>query len=367
MFKQYGIAVIGAGSRGGIYSNVFKQIIRQTAGAKLVVMCDIDNERAVKCQEEFGYEHICADYKEAASRADVDVVVVCTPAYFHPEMSIFAMQHGKHVICEKPMALSLKDADEMVEAADKYGVKLAMAFQYRNGVAERKIKIALEKDLIGRPMMMRYTDIRSIRPKPAMHDAEFGNGGPMVDMSCHFIDLFRLHFNSEPVRVYARSLTFAGDRPEIDKIKTKAPDTAVLLIDFESGDVGIINVCWGLPPKVDGYPMIDIWGPKGLIHKSGITGGKVECKFEGGEIQELELSLEDTVDNKGPEVALAYEFLKAIEGRGEVQVDGRNGYIALATSMAALKSASLGRPVTLTEIFEDKPNVLECMRKSEVK
>lgn len=358
MGNVYKVAVIGAGDRGRSYSKAWSNI----SNAELVAVCDIQEQRADNFMQEFGYKAKYLHYKEAIDRSDADIVTVCTPAYLHPEISIYAMQRGKHVISEKPMALSLAAAGDMIKTAQDNNVQLAMGFQYHNIGGFRKIKHAIDDGLIGRPIMARFADIRSIRPKPAMHDAQYGNGGPMVDMLCHFTDLMRWYFQSDPVSVTAKDFTFSQDRPEIAHIEHKAPDTAAITIEFESSDVGAVTLCWGLPPTVNGSLQCEMVGPKGLLETVEAFGnGEIRCKLEGDRVENISLLDQETEEMADSQITLLGKLLKAIEGQGSPQRLGRDGYIALATSLAAIKSAATGRPVTLQEIYDEQPDVMACM------
>ncbi|AEE97844.1 Gfo/Idh/MocA family protein [Mahella australiensis] len=358
MGNAYKIAVIGAGDRGRAYSNAWSKM----DNVELVAVCDILQERADNFMQEFGYKAKYLHYREAIDKADADIVTVCTPAYLHPEISIYAMRRGKHVISEKPMALSLAVAGDMIKTAQDNNVQLAMGFQYHNIGGFRKIKHAIDDGLLGRPIMARFADIRSIRPKPAMHDAQYGNGGPMVDMLCHFTDLMRWYFQSDPVSVAAKDFTFSQDRPEIAHIEHKAPDTAAIIIQFESSDVGAVTLCWGLPPTVNGSLQCEMVGPKGLLETIEPFGnGEVRCKLDGNRVEDIPLLDPETEEIIDPQITLLKKLLKAIEGDGSPQRVGSDGYIALATSLAAIKSAAEGRSVTLREIYEEQPDVMASM------
>lgn len=353
--RQYGIAVIGAGDRGTVYSNAWSKF----ENARLIAICDIIPERAVKLKEKYGYAAIYTEYKNAIDRDDVDIVTVCVPTYFHPEMSIYAMKKGKHVISEKAMALSLQEATDMINSACENNVKLAIGLQYRYISQFKKIKKVIEEDIIGRPVLMHFSDVREIRPKITMHDAKCGNGGPLVDMCCHYYDLMRWFFKSDPDMVMSSNFTFAKDRIELTSISHKAPDTASIIVKYKSGDMGNIAITWGLPPKVNGSSICEAFGPKGLlkVEKDG-----VKVVLEGG--VEKEILLEE--DIPGSEEMLISEFIDAIENNREPETGGIEGQVALATSLASLKSAAENRPVKISEIFKENPCVLNYIEQEVV-
>src|SRR5690606_29571655 len=107
------------------------EAIKNNEKGNLLYVCDIIEERAVDYKNKYDAEEYFIDYHEMLERSDLDVVNICTPSGMHAEMGIAAAKAGKHVIVEKPMALSLKDADELIKACDENVVKLAVCFQNR--------------------------------------------------------------------------------------------------------------------------------------------------------------------------------------------------------------------------------------------
>ena len=113
-------------------------------------------------------------------------------------------------------------------------------------------------------MVARYADIRQIRAhKIAMHDIVGGNGARWLMCSATLQNLMRWYFQADPVRVSAGMHTFAEDRPELAAIKVKAPDAAVITIEFATGDIGTPTICWGLPPEVNAPSEHSVLGTKG--------------------------------------------------------------------------------------------------------
>ena len=273
---------------------------------------------------------------------EVDVVSVCTPAFYHPEVAVLAARHGKHILCEKPIALTLEGADQMIEAAQSNGVKLSVGFQLRRSRRTEELRNLIQGGEIGRPVMFRRNvsaPIRTTVGKPAMHDMRRGNGGPVVDMCCHFFDLLRAILNAEPVWVTARGFTFAKGRKELKGIEEVAPDTAAILVEYSSGDLGVITITWGLPPGVQGGNMEDISGPEGVLV---LTSNEISVIKEGGETRGIAFPQEN---EKAKEIR---DFARTISEDVVPEVTGEDGRIALRVSLAALESMGNGEPVSLS-------------------
>ena len=336
--RKLGICVVGAGAMGAQHASGWRTVEE----AHLVAVADVDTERAKRFVEEYGFTTWAADYREVIALDEVDVVSVCTPAFYHPEVAVFAAQHGKHILCEKPMALTLEGADQMIGAAHSYGVKLSIGFQLRRSKHTEELRKLIQRGEIGRPVMFRRNasaPIRTTVGKPAMHDMRKGNGGPVVDICCHFFDLLRVVLNAEPARVTARGFTFAKGRKELREIEEVAPDTAAIIVEYSSGDLGVMTITWGLPPGARGGNMEDILGAEGAMV---LTSNEISVIKEGGEMRKIISPRENA---KAKEIRC---FARSILEDTAPDVTGEDGRIALRVSLAALESIKTGEPVSLS-------------------
>ncbi len=204
------------------------------------------------------------DYREALQSPDVDVVSICVPTSSSCRDCHRRGRSGKHILCEKPVALTLTDAERMIAAAENHGVILSAGFMRRHSQVLADLRTSLGEGLLGRPVMYHAMDIRELRPKLAMHDSQV-NGGPVIDMAVHLFDLWGYIFQSQPVEVFAQGLKLAENRSEVAHIPEIAIDTASIITRYASGDIGTFVVSWGLPPKVNPPEVSDqIYGPGGL-------------------------------------------------------------------------------------------------------
>jgi len=361
MQKKYKVTVIGAGDRGSCYMNALKKYYDGIIDWETV--CDIQPDRMENAFTEFGFKNKEESWEKAIRSSRADFVVIAVPAYFHCDMAMFAMRCGSHVLTEKPMDLFLAKAFALKECAEQTGKAVAIGMQYRNLPQYRAAKHAIDQNLFGKNLMIHYTDIRETRPKIAMHDAVYGNGGSMVDMACHLFDLMRWYFNSDPVRVSCQWRANAVDRPMLKSIGTKAPDACFMIVEYENGSSGNIMMNWGLPEGLE-TSACTITGSEGLFTVTGglCSGDSPFCVLtKGGKSIQVDNLPEDADDLINPERAVIKHFLAEIEGEGKSQVSVEHGIICLATSMAAIRSGALGRPVTLEEIYKLRPTIKDCM------
>jgi predicted dehydrogenase len=336
--RKLRVCIVGTGARGAAHAKGWLE----SGDAEVASVVDIDEARAREMAQAFGVAATFADFKEAVQRDDVDVVSVCTPAFYHQAIAVFALEHGKHVLCEKPLALRPEQADRIVAAVDRAGTVFAVNFQSRFGDAPTAVRRLYREGALGAPVLFRWHTAAELRPKRAMHDLERGNGGPVVDTCIHYFDYWRWVTGTDPVRVTAHVRTLARNRPEVAQFAMLAPDTASITVEYGSGDLGAITISWGLPPGCRAPQGIeDALGPKGVLApmrpRAGFTVyGENKATREFGPYA------------TDPQLTLTQHVIRAIRHGEPVQATARDGRIALLTAWAALESAeAVGQPVAV--------------------
>ena len=334
--RTFGVAVVGAGNMGK----------RHMANARTLpefdirAVADVDAAAAEAQAKAFGAPFWSADYREAIDRPDVDVVFICVPCCCHAEVAVEAARKGKHVFSEKPLALELADGERMIAAAQDGGVILAVDLQQRFQNAFREVKRILAEGNVGGPRFYTIVETIDVRPNIAMH-ARGLNGGPLMDQFCHWLDMWRFVFNSDPVRVFARGATFATENPRVAQLVRKddlAMDTASVTVEFASGDVGTYQVCWGLPDKTAGVSKHLVVAPRAQIEVelfSRITVHRGEAK---------EIIEPETVNAHFEQLK---HFAGCLTNGGRPCTTGEDGLVALETSLAIMESIRTGRSVVL--------------------
>ena len=271
----------------------------------------------------------------------MDVVSVCIPTYLHAEVTTVAAELGKHVLCEKPIALTLDEADCMITAAQENQVKLGLGFMRRHTPVVEDLKARLAAGEFGRPVLYHASDVRELRPKTEMHDAN-ANGGPVIDMVVHLIDLWNTVFDSQPVSVSAQGLKIGRDRPEINHIAEVAVDTATVVVKYASGDIGTFVVTWGLPLKVNPSQHHDqIYAPNGLAELYFGNQQELRLMRENGIWQTLSISHQNMYQNQ------IRSFANWILKDEPFPATGEDGKLALQVALAALESIRTGQTIHL--------------------
>ena len=184
------IGIIGCG---GIANGKHMPALKAQKNAEMVAFCDIIADRAEKARDEFGTPDAVAytDYKELIARDDIDVVHVCTPNRSHSFITVDALEAGKHVMCEKPMAINSVEAKKMLDAAKRTGKKLSIGYQNRNTPEALYMKMEAEKGTFGDIYFAKAHALRrrGVPTWGVFQDEYEQGGGPLIDIGTHALDL----------------------------------------------------------------------------------------------------------------------------------------------------------------------------------
>lgn len=236
--------------------------------ARIVACADVVEAAAQRFAADFGAEASYGDYRRLLKRDDIDAVWVCTPTFQHAAPTIAAARAGKHVFCEKPMALSLKDAERMTQAAIDNDVRLTVGFVRRFDAFWGKLKQVVQSGVLGSPVIWRFA--QGGRPaNPWFRDVKKG-GGPLMDGAVHNYDFAMQIFG--PVKdVQASSLQF-------DPTSVGA-DTATAILNFASGDQHSLIWTWGVEAGAPVSGLNDVIGPKGSL-QFGMTADRAPKNYQ---------------------------------------------------------------------------------------
>ena len=329
--RERGVAIIGAGDMGARHARHWA-----ATGARIVAVFDPDETRAVALARPYGAV-ACSQEGDAIDAAGVDVVSVCAPTHHHARVTVRALSHGKDVLCEKPVALTLEDADAMAEAEMGSGRRLRIGFMRR--FDPLWARVGAFRRALGGPLMAQATIVAGVRPKLLMHDAR-ANGGPVIDMACHLFDRWERLFGGPPERVGAIGHTFGMQHPELTGIEHKAIDSVQVTLAYRDGGVGQIQLSWGLPRGVPAVERHTYVGPGGLVDVDESTctliDGNGPLRWGPGD-----------VDPWGAQIAA---FARELDGHGpQGLADVHDGIRALQLSLAVLTSVHENRIVRLDE------------------
>jgi len=276
MRKRLGVAIVGYGFIGRVhaYGYLNLPLFYQTlpAKVKLVGVCTAHIQTAKKAKDEVGFAVATTNYKDLLKRDDIDIIDCCTPNYLHKNLLIDSMRAEKHVYGDKPLAMNLKEAEQILKVAQETKVVHQMAFEYRFIPAIMRAKELAKEKFLGKTFHFRAIYLHSgyldpQRPISWRLDKKRAGGGALIDMGPHLIDLIR-YLLGEVKGVNTISETFIKKRPlpgkPNKKVKVEVDDISLLQIKMESGAVGTVEVS-RLATGSNDELRIEIHGSKGAI------------------------------------------------------------------------------------------------------
>ncbi len=339
--KKIRFGLVGCGRISGNHVRAFQE---HGSECELVAVCDIDENRAKEAAVGSGAE-VYTDVEEMFKRGDLDAVSLCTPSGLHPQHGIMAAEHGVHVVTEKPMAIRLKDCDELIQACDRNGVRLFVVKQNRLNTTMQLLKKAIEKGRFGR-IYGAYVNVFWQRPQQYYDLAKWRgtwefDGGAFMNQASHYVDM--MHWlMGEVDTVMATTATLAR--------QIEAEDCGSAVMRFRNGAIGSINVSMLVYPKnLEGS--ITIIGEKGTVKVGGVAVNKFE-KWEFAEYDDDDKLVTES-NYEPPNVygfghtAYYRNVLDVLQGKCEPNTDGRSGRKSLELILAIYKSAQRGIRVAL--------------------
>ena len=338
--NAFRVALVGCGR----ISQNHVEAIQRIDGLELVAACDTDAGRAGILAGPLGIPSYTS-YEKMLAEVDCDVVAISTPSGLHPVQGVMAARAGKHVVTEKPMAISLKGADELLRSCDEAGVQLFVVKQNRLNAPIQRLKHAVDKGRFGRLYLANCT-VRWARPQEYYDQApwrgtwEF-DGGAFMNQASHYVDL--IQWVVGPVEsVMARTATLAR------KIETE--DTGVAILKFRSGALGVIEVTMlTFPRNMEGS--ITLLGEKGSVKIGGTAVNKVE-RWDFADT-EPDDDIIRAMDSNPPNIyGYGHEgyyrnVLAVLRGDAQPDTDGRAGRKSLELILGIYESAKTGCEVPL--------------------
>jgi len=270
MIKDYKVALIGCGN----IAPMHLESVQMLNGPKIVAVCDDKEDRAQAKAKQYQCKYY-TDYKEMLDKEDIDVVHICTPHYLHAPMTIYAANKGVNVLTEKPMSISLKDADDMIEACSRNNVTLGVIFQNRYNAGAVLIKDTLESGALGKiqsaKLMVTWDRSDEYYSKSDWKGTwDMEGGGVIIDQAIHTLDLLRWFVDSPIEYIDSNISNRAHERIEVE-------DSAEGVIKYKNGVVtGFYTVNYY---SYDAPVEIEIDCEKGLVK---LVSDKATIRFNDG-------------------------------------------------------------------------------------
>ena len=343
MTNPTSVCLVGAGRAGQVHA---ESLTQHVPGGRLVALVDPSDSALEKTGVRFGVESRFKSLEEAIDGVAFDAVVITTPTFTHRELVTMAAANGKHIFCEKPMALTIDECDKMMAVAERNSVILQLGFMRRFDADFLAAKARIDAGEIGRPMVIKSLTHGPGLPPAWARDLRTSNG-MLAEVNSHDWDTLRWLVGANPERVHAEVSNFKGEKHGVDT--PNFYDTALVNVRFEGGALGAIS---GVCPCDYGYDArVEIVGEKGLLQIGGVCSQAVVL------CTNREQGLVTPIFRSWPErfgsayVGEMKHFLECIRNGSQPSVSGLDGRWAVAGVLAATMSFLEERSVRMEEVL----------------
>ncbi len=336
MTKRINIAVIGTGRMGSVHVRNLANLIPES---NLIALCDIRLEVAQELGDELSISWVVKDYHDLLESDEVEAVLIATNTDTHADIIKDFAAAGKHIFCEKPLALELDTIDSALEAVDKAGIKLQVGFNRRFDKSFQQVHELVNSGSIGRPCILRITNRD---PEPPSIEFLRSSGGMFLDMTIHDFDMARF-LVGEVEEVYALGNVLIV--PELSKFGDI--DTDIVTLKFANGAVGAID---NSRQAVYGYDQrLEVFCSNGMASAGNETENTAVKAFSSGFLSARPPHF--FMQRYAPcYVEEMRQFIACVRDDKPTPTTGEDGKQAVVLGLAAWKSLHENRPVKLSEI-----------------
>lgn len=346
------IGVIGS----GFISNIHVDGLRHVADAEVVAVASRTPGKAAGFAAERGIPNAYEDYRRILERADIDAITVAVPNYLHEEIVVAAAQAGKHIMCEKPFARTIQEAERMLRAVKEAGVKLVYGEMLCFAPKYVRAKRLVDEGALGKVFLVRQSEEHDGPHSAWFWDVNLSGGGVLLDMGCHSIEFARWILDRPAVKsVQATMGQF------VHAERTKGEDHCICIIEFENNAIGIAENSWGKTGGID--DRCEIYGTHGNTRADLIHGNALITHSRTGygyAVEKAETTTGWTFTGFEEEWNYGFpqemqHFVNVVKGVEEPIETGEDGLEVLKIIYAAYQSAGEGRRID----FPYDPPVVE--------
>jgi predicted dehydrogenase len=339
-------------------STIHAESLHRCAGAELYAVASPTAGNAEKFARKWSIPRHFTDYRQMLADPGLDLVVIGAPNQLHCAITVDAAAAGKHVVCEKPLAMNLGEADRMVEACRKAGVLLMYAEELCFTPKYVRLKQLLDEGAVGVPTLIKQQEKHDGPHAAHFWDVERSGGGVTMDMGCHAIEFFRWMLSGKTGRRPQVRSVYAQMSTQVHADKTRGDDNAYLILELDNPQGGAPVVCiaeesW---TKLGGMDdRAELHGSKGVAFADLLHGNAIETYSQGGYGYAVEkagstagwsFTIYEEAWNYGFPQEMEH-FVRCVQGREKPIVTGEDGRAVLEVIFAAYESAGTGRKVSL--------------------
>ena len=341
------VALLGTGFIADIHAESYRRFVPE---AELVAVCSRHEARAQEFARHHGISQWFTDVAQAVDKSNCDVVDICIPNHLHAGATIAAANAGKHVIIEKPLCLTLEEADEMIAACEANGRLLMYAEELCFAPKYERARSLVNEGAIGTIYYMRQCEKHSGPHSDWFYDLNQSGGGAVMDMGCHGLAWCRWMLRGQP---RALSISAHMQTGLIHKGRTRCEENAVCVVEFDGGAIGVVENSWA---KLGGMEdRVELCGTGGVIYADLFMGnssltysatGYGYAAEKAGSTQGWTFTMFEEAFNQGYPQELKHFITCVREGTRPVTT-GHDGRAVLELMYAAYHSARIGQRVGL--------------------
>ena len=341
------VALLGAGFISEIHVESYRRFVPE---AEVVAVFSRDARRAKAFAKKHGIAQSFTDLDEAIEESGCEVVDICVPNFLHASATLAAAAAGKHVIIEKPLALTLEEADAMIAACAKANRKLMYAEELCFAPKYERVRKLVNEGAVGTIFQMRQCEKHSGPHSDWFYDVNQSGGGALMDMGCHGLAWFRWMLGGRP---RALSVSAHMQTGLIHKSRTRAEENSICTVEFEGGALGVAENSWAKPGGMD--DRVEVYGTNGVIYadlflgNSALTYSKKGYGYameKAGSTKGWTFTIFEEAFNQGYPQELKHFIQCVREDRAPVTT-GEDGRAVLELMYAAYASARMGKKVAL--------------------
>ena len=340
------VALLGAGFIADIHLESYARFVPE---AEVTAIYSRTAERAERVAKHWGIPRWFTDVDELLAEADCEVVDVCLPNNLHHRVTVAAARAGKHVIIEKPLCLTLEEADDLIAVCREHGRKLMYAEELCFAPKYERVRTLVREGAVGDIYMLKQLEKHSGPHSDWFWDVNQSGGGVLMDMGCHAFGWFRWMLGGNPI---VRSVWATMDTVR-HKGRTAGEDNAVCVVEFDGGVIGLAEDGWAKPGGMD--DRIEVYGTRGVSFADLFRGNSASTYSEegygyaaekAGSTQGWTYTVFEEVFNQGYPHELKH-FIGCVREDTTPLVTGEDGRAVLEMIYAAYASARSGAKVPL--------------------
>jgi predicted dehydrogenase len=338
------VGIIGSQFAADLHAAAFQM----SAEAEVVAVASPTPGNAATLARKYAIPRVFLDYRDMLKESDIEMVTIAAPNCLHAQMALDCAQAGKHIVCEKPLAMTIEEGEAMLDGAKRHGVLLMYAEELFFTPKYVRAKEMADAGAFGKVYLVKQSEMHSGPHSAWFWDVNRSGGGAFMDLGCHGI-AFCYWFLGRP----AIKSVYCQMASSVHSGKTRGEDNALCILEFANGAIGLVENSWARRGGMD--DRIEVYGNAGQTYANLLMGNALPTYSENG----YGYAVEKAPDTKGWSFPVFEElwnygfpqemthFARCVRGKEEPRATGDDGLVVMEALCAGYASAGEGRKVNL--------------------